>query len=163
MLTLTYTYPSLFTAAMRMISGFVGMCVLYPSVAIAAALCTGTAATALPAVALLGLSGHAALKYPVEDFLRSVKGSYLILSKNDNVDGLRKKRKNLQREIRAFADDHVEPELKGWWKDPEGFDEKLKNSTEVHEKELREMKRIVTQTSIDEAKLEVSSYDHLRV
>jgi len=132
------------------------MCVLYPSVAVAAAFSTGAAAAALPAVAMLGLSGHAALKYPVEDFVRSVKGSFLILSKNDNVDELRKKRKHLQQEIRAFADDHVEPELKGWWKDPEGFDEKLKDASEVHEKELREMKRIVTQNSIEEAKLEVS-------
>ena len=58
--------------------------------------------------------------------IRSFKGSFMLITKKDNVDTLRQKRKQLQVSIRDYVDTHADPQLRGWWRDPSGFNEKIK-------------------------------------
>ena len=143
-------------ATMRVIAGVVGVLVMYPTVGAAAWWMAGSASAGVGAVALLGASGYtAAVQQPVDAVVRAVRGRMRLLLHDNEVDSLRHLRAALQPRIRAFADDTVpNPELRGWWRDPEAFAAKIKDRQREFEAQAEAARVVVTPDSIADAGLE---------
>ena len=140
-------------ATMRLIAGFSGTLVLYPLIGLAASLFFGSGFACLPAMGVAAFSGSAAIQYPISDVVKGAQGSLKLLLAKDNVDKLRIQRKQLQADIRSYADRKGEEKIQGWWKDPEGFTQTMNENERINDKEQAEKRRIVTKTSIEQAKL----------
>jgi len=112
-------------ATMRLLTAFVGCCVAYPAASIATASMHGPAAS-VAVVPFLSLSAYAAINYPVSKAINVARGSYTILTQKNAVDELRDMRMDLQERIRSWADDEGEADMVGWWRDPEGSLEKIR-------------------------------------
>ena len=59
------------------------------------------------------------------------------------MDELRDMRGGLQTRIREWADDESDADMVGWWKDPEGTQEKIRKKQEGFERDLLEQDRVV--------------------
>lgn len=142
-------------ATMRVIAGVVGLLVMYPTIGAAAWWVSGTATVGLGTVALLGASGYtAAVQQPVDTVVSAVRGRMRLLLHDNEVDSLRYRRAALQPRIRAFADDTVpNPELRGWWRDPEAFTAKIKEKQHEFEAQAEAARVVVTPESIADADL----------
>lgn len=137
-------------ATVRIISGFVSLVLLYPTAAFATAWATESPAVALPTMALLAVSGYAAATRPVlSDTLESISGSLKLLTKKGTVDRLRVQRARMQTEIRSFADANApSADLRGWWRDPDGHQQIIKETMQQLRSDERKERLVVTPESI---------------
>lgn len=118
-------------ATMRLLAAFVGTCLAYPTAAAAMTYLHG-AASGIVTIPLLSLSAYAAIKYPVSSAVSSARGSWTLLTQKDSVDKLRDTRASLQHRIREWSDEHApEPEMIGWWKDPNAGVERIRAKQKV--------------------------------
>ncbi|GMH81744.1 hypothetical protein TL16_g09028 [Triparma laevis f. inornata] len=124
-------------ATMRLLTAFTTTCIAYPTAAAASTYFYGAPAGAA-AIPFLSLSAYAAIKYPVFSAVSSARGSYTLLTQKDSVDRLRDTRASLQHRIREWSDEHApEPEMVGWWKDPNAGVERIRMKQKVRSLEER--------------------------
>ena len=133
---------------MHMVGGFVGVCVLYPAIGLMTY--AFTPYSPLAVVSLVAASGYAAvLRQPVPDMLRELRASIRMHArqrmssdaprassdKPEWLVGLSAQRAELQRGLRAFADEHAPENMRGWWRAPERYAAKVKQAQ--RDEELR--------------------------
>lgn len=149
-------------ATMRMVGGFVGIALLYPAIGLLAHFCTPYSPMA--AISLVAISGYAAvLRQPVPELLRELRASIRMHSwqqkfaRGDLTEepewlvGLCGQRTSLQQNLRQFADKHASEDMRGWWKDPQSYIDKVKQiERDAELQELSKMQK-VTAKDIDGA------------
>ncbi len=151
-------------ATMHMVGGFVGVCVLYPAIGLMTY--AFTPYSPLAVVSLVAASGYAAvLRQPVPDMLRELRASIRMHArqrmssdaprassdKPEWLVGLSAQRAELQRGLRAFADEHAPENMRGWWRAPERYAAKVKQAQRDEELRALASRQWVTAEMIEQA------------
>lgn len=140
-------------ATMRVIAASIGVLAMYPMAGAAVWWLSSSVVAATATVGSLGVTGYCAAMYePLPAAIEIVQARLRLLTHDNEVDSLRRKRARLQTDIRAFADDTVpSPELRGWWRDPEAFNAVIQERQAEYERAAAAANVVVTAADIDAA------------